>query len=179
MLPSPNDIEQCLLHSIPPQGCDGEILRTMLLAGPTCEQEAFAVVSRRGGRCVTAGGFDVLLVSLETPMGAALHVSRPGDDLPLGRVLAVDDSLTESAAAQRQAEADCQAESVRRREAKAAEARQLAATQAAARRQEQEAFERRAATHFECLNNKSGSKSLGKVTQLEWVFVKYRDATDE
>ena len=179
MLPSPNDIEQCLLHSIPPQGLDGEILRTVLLASPAGEQEAFAVVSRRGGRCVTAHGFDVLLVSLETPMGAALHISRPGDDLPLGRVLSVDNSPTESAAAQRQAEADRQAESVRRREANAAEARLLATAQAAARRQEQEAFERRAAMHFERLNNKSGSKLPCKGTQLEWVFVKGGDPTDD
>ena len=179
MLPSPNDIEQCLLHSLSPQVIDGEILRTVLLAGPAGEQEAFAVVSRRGGRCVAARGFDVLLVSLETPMGAALHISRPGDNLPLGRVLAVDDSPTESAAAQRQAEADRQSESVRRREASAAESRLLAAAQAAARRQEQEAFERRAATHFERLSNKNGSESPGQGTQLEWVFVKRGDPTDD
>ncbi len=168
MLPSPNDIEQCLLHSIPPQGFDGEILRTVLLVGPADEQEAFAVVNRQGGRCVAVGGYDVLLVSLETPMGAALASCRPGDPLPLGRVLAVDDSLTASAAAKQQTEADRQTHSARRRDANAAEALRRAAAREAAKQQAQEAFERRAAAHFESLKDSGGSKPPRQAAQLEW-----------
>ena len=171
MLPSPKDIEHCLGEAAA-QGkpFDGEIVRTVLILDAVTEEyEAFALVSRGGGRCVAAGGFEVTLVSLETPVGRALQQCQTGETLPLGRVLVVDDSLTGSAEAKHRAEAEAKAKTTQGRKARQDETRRLAAEREEIKLREQEAFERRAAAHFECADAASEQvKRKGKPTQLKW-----------
>jgi|GEM_PF-1286528 len=171
MLPSPKDIEYCLQESADQEKpFDGEILRTVLvLETVTEEYEVYALVSRGGGRCVSAGGFEVTLVSVESLAGRGLQHCQVGDTLPLGKVLAVDDSLTERAEAKCHAQAEAHTHMAQGREARQDEKRRLAAEREEAKLREQEAFERRAAAHFECADVTSEQvKRKGKNTQLEW-----------
>ena len=171
MLPSPKDIEHCLGEAAA-QGkpFDGEIVRTVLILDAVTEEyEAFALVSRGGGRCVSAGGFEVTLMSVETPVGRAIQHCQIGEALPLGRVLAVDDSLTRSAEAKCRAEVEAKAKTVQGREARQDEKRRLAAEREEVKLRDQEAFERRAAAHFEGADAASEQvKRKGKPTQLKW-----------
>ena len=171
MLPSPKDIEHCLEEAAA-QGkpFDGEIVRTVLILDAVTEEyEAFALVSRGGGRCVAAGGFEVTLVSVETPVGRALQQCQIGETLALGRVLAVDDSLTRSAEAKRHAEAEASAKTIQGQEARQDEKRRRTAEREEVKLREQEAFERRAAAHFDSADAASEQvKRKGKPAQLEW-----------
>ena len=167
MLPSPKDIE----HGLQGKPFSGEILRTVLvLETVTEEYEAFAVVSRGGGRCVSAGGYEVTLVSVESSAGRAMQRCQAGDTLLLGRVLAVDDSLTKSAEAKRRAETEAIVQTSRGREVRQDEKRRLAAEREEAKQQAQAAFERRAAAHFEDRKDSGGPKPPRKDTQLKWPF---------
>ena len=150
---------------------DGEVFRTVLAADPaTGEQEAFALVGHGGGRCVAAGGMSVSLVSLDSPAGRALRCCRPGDLLPLGRVLAADDSLTARAEARRQSEAEAAEQAARCRDRKAAEKQHEAAAREAAALREQEAFERRAAAHFQRPQASADGHAPPGGKQLQWPF---------
>ena len=161
------------------EGLDCEVFRTVLVADAlTAEQEVFALVNHGGGRCVSAGGANVSLVSAETPAGRVLRGCRPGDLLPLGQVLAADDSLTARAEARRQAEAAsaehvarCRNAKAEERQRQAAEKQQQAATRDAAKQQEQEAFERRAAAHFARAGDAAGRiKPKPHEEQLQVLF---------
>lgn len=171
ILPSPKDIEQCLQEAADRgKPFDGEILRTVLILETVTEEyEVYALVSRAGGRCVAAGGFEVMLVSVESLAGRGLQHCQAGDTLPLGRVLAVDDSLTESAEAKRHAEAEATAQTIQGREARQDEKRRLAAEREELKLREQEAFERRAAAYFDSADAASEQvKCRSKNAQLEW-----------
>ncbi len=171
MLPSPKEIEHCLQEDARQEKpFDGDILRTVLiLAAVTEEYEAFALVSRGGGRCVAVGSFEVTLVSVETPVGRAMQQCQAGEMLPLGRALVVDDSLTRSAEVRRHAEAEATAQTIQGREARQDEKRRLAAEREELKLREQEAFERRAAAYFDSADAASEQvKCRSKNAQLEW-----------
>lgn len=128
----------------------GEVRRTVLIAdAETSEQEAFALVSHGGGQCVSFLGEEVQMVSIETSAGQAMLRCSAGDILLLGRVLAVDDSPTESAEIKRLMQTASAAHAVQCRQTRLDKKERLAAEREEARCLEQEAFERRAEAHFQ------------------------------
>lgn len=128
----------------------GEVRRTVLIVdAETGEQEAFALVSHGGGQCLSTPSDEVQLVSIETSAGQVLLGCAAGDVLRLGRVFAVDDSLTERAEAKRLAQTVSAAQAAERRQSRLGEKERLAAEREKARCLEQNAFERRAEAHFQ------------------------------
>lgn len=128
----------------------GEVRRTVLIAGAEAgEREAFALVSHGGGQCVSAPDGEVQLVSIGTSAGQVLLGCAAGEVLRLGRVLAIDDSLTERADAKRLAQTVSAAQAAERRQMRLGVKERLAAEQEDAKRLAQEAFERRAEAHFQ------------------------------
>lgn len=160
----------------------GEVRRTVLLADvETGNHEAFALVSHGGGHCVSVSDCEVQLVSIETPAGCSMLSCAPGDALLLGRVLAVNDSLTERAKARHLGKIVRAEQASQCRQARLLGREYLAAEQAETKRLEQEAFERRAEVHFQraetvpsaCPPKKQTAKERQKCAeaqQLKWLL---------